>query len=73
MHARKDPELVVPLHQQSVVGTVELQMGRARLGDQLAWILREKCELRKVRSAGDRREGKQIDAQVRDLVQDAVG
>ena len=49
LHARQCAEFVVPLHQRRVVGTVELQMRCARLGYQLARILREKCQLRKVR------------------------
>jgi hypothetical protein len=72
VHARQCAEFVVPLHQQRVVGTVELQMRCASLGYQLAWVLREKCELRKVRPIRDGSEGKQIDAQSRDLLQHAV-
>ena len=52
MNTCERPELVVSLNQKRVVGTVERQPCRARLGKQLARVLGEKRELRQIRPAG---------------------
>ena len=72
MKRRERPELVVSLKEKRVVRTVERQPCRARLGKQLARVLREKRELRQIRPAGDGRERDQLDSEAGELLEQAI-